>query len=195
MLASSIGRCFCDSVGASGSHYAFALRGNVIVKTRSRDELQRTFLATGCANNEASVIDKWKIRDDSLVLSEMFAYCSLTAKGKGQEEQRLQCCGPHAMAETCRPSCSRQHVFSAERSDIELQKVFLQTGCTNDKPPVIAHWKTLPDAAILSDMFAYCNVNAEGKASEIQRSQCCGPQATAETCKPSCSRVHSFLGR
>lgn len=182
-----------DNVGATSTHFQYMLRGNAIVKTRSLSELQKTFLATGCTNREAFAIEEWKIKTDDVVLSDMFVHCSLTAEGKATERQRSRCCGEDSTVETCRPSCHKQSSVSVVRTDAELQKTFLATGCTNQNPPVLGDWKSQTDDFVLSDMFAYCNVNAEGRATQDQRFQCCGDQATAETCKPTCSRLYNFV--
>ena len=60
---------------------------------------------------------------------------------------------------------------------------FLRTGCPNPNPTTLSHWETLSATAAFNDMYAYCNVNANGGATTAQSNNCCG---TGQTCTPTC---------
>eukprot|EP00930_Biecheleria_cincta_P066877 TRINITY_DN531_c0_g1_i1.p1 TRINITY_DN531_c0_g1~~TRINITY_DN531_c0_g1_i1.p1 ORF type:complete len:203 (-),score=34.49 TRINITY_DN531_c0_g1_i1:250-858(-) len=182
-----------DTVGATTMHFAYKLRGNTIVPTRSRGELQKTFLTTGCTNREAYIIEQWKLKMDLVVLSDMFELCSLNAEGRASETQRSECCGDGATEATCKPSCQKQNSIWAIRSNDELQKTFIATGCINREAGIFEAWQALTDEYVLGDMFTYCKLNAAGQASDFQRMQCCGANVPAQMCKPKCSLQRHFL--
>ena len=60
---------------------------------------------------------------------------------------------------------------------------FFKTGCPNPNPVTLSHWETLSATAAFNDMYAYCDLNANGGATTAQSDICCG---TGQTCTPTC---------
>ena len=60
---------------------------------------------------------------------------------------------------------------------------FIKTGCPNYYPN--SYWGTISDPAAFNDMYAYCDLNANGGANTAQSDACCG---TGLTCTPTCIR-------
>jgi len=80
------------------------------------------------------------------------------------------------------------------RSQAQLTRTFLATGCTNPTPDteLVDWWMKQSGGTILNDMFRYCTFNSANTASPNQIRQCCGSEATAESCNPSCTKQADF---
>ena len=69
----------------------------------------------------------------------------------------------------------------SQNVDCKYGLTFEATGCPN-RNPAATWWKTQSDNGVFSDMFSYCTLVRDGRASANQKLKCCGE---GNECKPS----------
>ena len=61
----------------------------------------------------------------------------------------------------------------SQTRDCKYGFTFQATGCPN-RNPIATWWKTQSDNTVFNDMFTYCTLVRDEKASAHQKSKCCG---------------------
>ena len=69
----------------------------------------------------------------------------------------------------------------AANSDEKYRSTFLATGCCNSQP-ITWWWTTQSTSTVLSDMYAYCTLVAEGRADKRQERTCGCREGATPTC-------------
>ena len=139
-----------------------------------------TFMQTGCCSDGSNEptkgqISGWKASAPETVFNDMYAYCTLNKEGRATERQKAVC-----GCDTPPTSCEKQSYFAAEAPLTDQQKyayTFMQTGCCSDgsNEPTkgqISGWKASAPETVFNDMYAYCTLNKEGRATERQKAVC-----------------------
>ena len=77
----------------------------------------------------------------------------------------------------------------SQTGDCKYGFTFQATGCPN-RNPIATWWKTQSDNTVFNDMFTYCTLVRDEKASAHQKSKCCGE---GNECKPtSCNKQSTW---
>ena len=73
------------------------------------------------------------------------------------------------------------------------RNTWLKTGCKNPNPP-FDWYKTQSESTVLSDMYAYCTLTNQDRATATQKSRCCGNDSNCGKGKLTCVKQTEYAG-